>query len=308
MHFNFTDFHLSSEDNSAFIFMILLAIPFVLLFPIIVKFLRHLRIKKQIRSKIFISLYESPLKLSPAEIGYLYDTKISENELVGTFFDLEYREFISISNSGDIKIINNNEENLNKFEKYIFSLIKDGWIKSINKQFNPIIYPTFSAMVREKLILSGYMQRNLLSGFIKSVLKLTFSIYIGSIITFIIYWFASVFYYHAQNSAFSSYGILSFIILVFFTMFISLIYWQYYIIAGVVLTLIFIKINGTNWISTKQLKNVWNDIEGYKFYIQQAQLNRLQYDSKETKQASNEKDFAYAVALGMNISWKNRFK
>jgi len=251
-------------------------------------------------------MYESPSKLSPAEIGYLYDTKISKNELVGTLFNLEDRKIISISSSGKLKQINDSIR-LSEFEEYICSLVRRGTLTSINEKLDSTIYQTFSSMVRESLVSSEYMQDNLLSGFISSSLKIALRIYIVSVVTFIAYWFITAYYFHALDFALGEYGKISILVILMFII-ISATYFILYIIAGAILTLIFVKINGTIWIGTKKLKKIWNDIEGYKIYIRQAQLDRLKFENNEIKKASNEKDFAYAVALGMNINWKNRFK
>ena len=62
------------------------------------------------------------------------------------------------------------------------------------------------------------------------------------------------------------------------------------------------------WIGTKRLRRTWPDIEGYRMYIKQAQLNRLNFASEELRIKALERDFAYAVALRMKVDWKSRFK
>lgn len=80
-----------------------------------------------------------------------------------------------------------------------------------------------------------------------------------------------------------------------------------YVLTGIILAIMYVQIYGTHWIGTKKLRSAWPEVEGFKLYIKEAQLDRLLFTSSELKQASKERDYGYAVALGMDLHWQARF-
>jgi hypothetical protein len=81
----------------------------------------------------------------------------------------------------------------------------------------------------------------------------------------------------------------------------------FYLLIGIFLTVIYVRINGMYWIGTKDLRVIWSDIEGYRIYIKQVVLRTIRFENKELKTTSTERDFAYALVLEMSLDWKSRF-
>ena len=76
---------------------IFLAIPIGVATFIIGRTSRFAHRKRQLIQNVIIAEYEPPAHLSPAEIGYLFDSRFDNTEVVATLIDLEQRGLISIS-------------------------------------------------------------------------------------------------------------------------------------------------------------------------------------------------------------------
>jgi hypothetical protein len=96
-------------------------------------------IKKRISEKVDINVYnknkdyyrEIIEKYSPGEINYIYNFSLSNNTIVGILLDLELKKKIIINNY-NIEILNNDNNNLNYSEQYIFKLLSENKLKYIN--------------------------------------------------------------------------------------------------------------------------------------------------------------------------------
>lgn len=90
--------------------------------------------RKENMSKIDFSrdkeYYRTILKTySPAELSYIDDFKVNyKREIVATILSLELKGKVRIENDG-IRILNNNDENLRKTERFILKSIDNGKVK-----------------------------------------------------------------------------------------------------------------------------------------------------------------------------------
>jgi hypothetical protein len=58
---------------------------------------------------------------------------------------------------------------------------------------------------------------------------------------------------------------------------------------------------------TKKFKQIWPEIEGYRDYIRQVEVDELKFESEELKTSSKNKALPYAIALELNTEWQKRF-
>lgn len=156
----------SSDDGSIYIPLIAMALAMFIIFPLVQKIIFYFRLRRQLGSQTIIAMYESPRNLSPAEIGYMYDSKIDKTEIIGTLFDLEYRHIITIDRRGNLALSGNAPEGLKDYEILLTSLIKGGELKSIHGLIDPKLTHGFNQAVRSSLVSQGFMNKSLLAGYI----------------------------------------------------------------------------------------------------------------------------------------------
>ena len=70
----------------------------------------------------------------------------------------------------------------------------------------------------------------------------------------------------------------------------------------------YIKIAGESWLGSVKLKQVWPEIEGYRYYIEVVDADQLKFESENTKGLAKNKALPYAVALGINTNWLKTVK
>jgi hypothetical protein len=293
----------STDDGSIYILYVIMALPLLIIFPIVVRIISRLRTKGLSRSRTIIAVYQSPKNLTPAEIGYLYDASLGAHEVAATVFDLEYKDIVTIDKTGAISITALNTQNLQlkSHERFMLQCISRGTYTSILQDMNILDLQLFKqqvglGLVGKDLIRERFYQR-VFFGSLRMIRNVFF--FYSSLIIFGI---ASLLF--QSLITFGEFMLMVTVSLIGFTF----IFTPLYVALGIFLTFIYVKLDGMRWIGTKRLRRTWPDIEGYRMYIKQAQLNRLNFASEELRIKALERDFAYAVALRMRIDWKSRFK
>ncbi len=88
------------EGFSAIIaIFVILAIPIGLITLVVGGSSRFAHRKKQLINNVIIAEYEPPDNLSPAEVGYLFDSRLGKTELLATLLSLEQRSLVTINYS-----------------------------------------------------------------------------------------------------------------------------------------------------------------------------------------------------------------
>lgn len=292
----------STDDGSIYLLYMFIALPILVIFPLVVRAVSRLRLRRLSRSRTIVTMYESPAGLTPAEIGYIYDASLKAHELVATVFDLEYKNIIKIDEKGKVSLdtVNAQTQPLEAHEKFIIQLIVRGEYASVLQDLSIINAQLFKQAVSRSLVNKGLIQEHFYQRVFFGALKMirnVFFFYSSLIILSI----TSLLF--VSPISISEVLFMCVISLIAFT----LLFTPLYVTLGLVLTFIYVKLDGMRWIGTKRLRRTWPDIEGYRTYIKQAQLNRLNFASEELRMKALEKDFSYAVALRMKIDWKSRF-
>jgi hypothetical protein len=81
-----------------------------------------------LNQKTIIAEYEPPNGLIPAEIGFLYDTKLSQAEIFATIISLEQKGLAIINETNNQLVIGGTKPatpNLKQFEKYILNFLSN---------------------------------------------------------------------------------------------------------------------------------------------------------------------------------------
>lgn len=293
----------STDDGSIYLLFVFGALPILIVFPLVARAISRFRLRRLYHARTILAMYESPAGLTPAEIGYLYDAKLKTNELVATVFDLEYKNVIAIDETGELSRIAVAAEvgkALKAHENFVMNLIDRGEYRSLFQDLTLLHSQLFKNAVSQSLVTQGLMQPHLYQRLFTGAIKMTGFVFI--FFSSLVILFLAMMQY-AASSSLPEILFVATIALIAFTM----LFTPLYICLGVVLTYIYVQIDGMRWIGTGLLKRTWPDIEGYRMYIEQAQLNRLNFASEELRAKALEKDFSYAVALRMRLDWKSRF-
>lgn len=293
----------STDDGSIYLLYAFVAIPVLIIFPLVVRAVSRLRLKRLSRSSTIVTMYESPSGLTPAEIGYIYDASLKTHEFVATVFDLEYKNIIKINEQGQLSLdsVNTQSQPLEAHEKLIIRLIVSGDYKSVLQDLSIVNNQLFKQEVSRSLVNKGLIREHFYQRVFFGTLKMirnVFFFYSSLIIL------STVSLLFVSPLSVGEVLLMCVISLIAFT----LLYTPLYIALGVALTFIYVKLDGMRWIGTTRLRQTWPDIEGYRMYIKQAQLNRLNFASEELRIKALEKDFSYAVVLRLKVDWRTRFK
>jgi hypothetical protein len=268
-----------------------------------------------LQQQTVIAEYDSPAGLTPAEIGFLFDTKINITEIFATIVSLQQRGLVTIEDEDKLKVIEvkNAPNDIKPFDKYVLNALKNG--TKVNKKINigeaitmdkaftiesrndgdKIINKRFLKNVRwgSELILRQELQSQ---GYIKTTKEQVRSVGVRlGFIMVVIVWVLPLWAFHPKNFADAL------ALMAFFTFFAP-----FFLIVAIFLLLNYQKIAGEPWLGTPKLKEIWPDIEGYRQFIEQVEADRLKFESENTKGTVKNKTLPYAIALGFNTGWKKK--
>ncbi len=300
MFYNFADITINEKPLDV-LFFVIIVIP-ILLFTFLVSLFVNVYLRrKKLQKKVILTEYLAPPNLKPAELGYLYDTKVREIELYACIFDLENRQKlrIDVSNGKSLIVAVQNDNGLDLHEKYIID-------KFTGKEIDGFIpiesLVEFGRQLRQDLVNKGYMEGSYFIAIIKRSLKFILFTYLPSIILFSML----IFIGFMNNSNISV--IVSIIITIIVAVSASIIIFPGLLIVGILGCLISVRIIGNNWLRTKKLDEIWDKIEGYRIYLRKVELDRLVFNNENYKENSVNEIQPYAIALGYDTKWRERFK
>lgn len=289
---------ITTNNWVALFLLAIFTIPIFVIFPLALESMRRSRLRKMVRAQTIITQYDPPKDMTPAEIGYLYDVRLQTNEFVATIFDLEHRGIVSIDTAGKPTIKKAAPQGLKVYEQYIYRIIESGEIATLQYPMNFTHLYSFKSLVKGSLVEQGYLNKSFLKGLIISALKMTFLVSPLSMTVFIVGFVVIM-----------QMPILDIIFFVPIVLVMSTVFFlPLYMISGIILTAIYVARNGMYWVGTKQLRAIWSDIEGYRIFVKQVQLKKIRFEAEKSKSKAIERDFAYAIALSMDVDWRARFR
>jgi hypothetical protein len=248
---------------------ILLAIPIAIATLIAGRTSRFAHRKKQLIQNVIIAEYDPPDKLTPAELGYLFDSRVNSTEIAATLVSMEQLGLVTLSFSAldgmHVQTTSSGlPEGLKEHELYLLSNLKADTNLSL---FSLKIIHGFKAAIIKSLRTQGYIksQRETVNYYAQR----TVIAYL--LITIIIFlWLIS----GADRSLSTAIGAFIFVFVIGFPFFLGLA-----LIAG----MIYNNLVGQPGIWTDKLKSIWKDVEGYRDFIEQVELDELQFESEDLK-------------------------
>lgn len=246
---------------------------------------------KYLNSSVIKSEYKPPANLSPAEIGYLFDSKAGGKESIATLLDLEQRKIIKINKTDqgtyNIHLDNPTSEKLKPHEELIVNSISS--MKNISVGTGSIFFG-FNSAVRQSLKKEGLISPT--SHILKQFFAKVFLSYI--VICFLI--FIGIIFLFKGNILF----------ITIFSIMIFIIFIPVFLALAVIAAYINNIIAGHSGIWNKKAKQLWPEIEGYREYIRQVEIDEIQFESEQLKIKSKNRAMPYAVAFGFNTNWHKR--
>lgn len=242
-----------------------------------------------LQQTVIKAAYEPPAGFSAAEIGFLYDKKISIEETFASIIQLEQAGIVVLERKNGHLLLSHVDlavpiakQHLNELRKHIIPM----QASNITMLKLKSLAWRQTVSVRNGLIEAGYFQT-----FWQQVKQSL--VRIGIVHTLLLLLTLAIFRPNTLAAG-----------LVFFS--VTFILSPLYFLTSVLLVNKYTKIAGETWLGTPRLKQLWPEIEGYKLYIQLVEEDNLKFDTEHTKTVVKNKAHAYAIALGFNTGWRKQ--
>jgi hypothetical protein len=247
---------------------------------------------KRLAINSVITEFKPPKNISPAELGYLFDSHLKHPEIIATILDLKQRGLLTKGINKKLVRTESGtkaQESLKPHEVVVLNAI-DGK-KSIKKVAKKS-FKKFTPALKSSLVDAGLIEPRKATANYKA--RRTIKVYfVLSALVFL--WLIK-------------FGTMSFTQTVLFFIIISTFLFPALIGLAILIGRTYDNIVGQPSIWTDNLKNIWPKVEGFKNYVEKVELERIKYESETNETLSTNKTMPYAVALGMNTGWKKQFK
>ncbi|CAN5337258.1 hypothetical protein BH09PAT4_BH09PAT4_07370 [soil metagenome] len=274
----------------------------------------------QAREHTVIAQYDPPFGLSPAQLGLLYDMKCEDKEIRATLFVLQKRGVISIDSMEAVTVLDQNAfQNLEDYEKIairmfdkntagfdaarsmpITMLDNDGSAQTVT-----IPLPRarsryeFTEAVQKSLRAKGYHMKNYTFSFTLRVLAVAFLVSLWPMAS-------AAIPLDSNGITYPGWSIQSFGSATLFTMVIGIIAFPLYLLFGYLFMRLYVRIAGRAWLNTKQIRQLWPELEGYRLFLQQVELDNIQFESTQHGPVSSA--LPYAMVFNLDTKWQQRLK
>ncbi len=112
----------------------------------------------------------------------------------------------------------------------------------------------------------------------------------------------------ANDVAYDSWSNDAFSGAVFLTMLAGIFLLPAYIGFAALMVSIWAKLAGRYWINTRQARALWPELEGYKLYLEQVDLDNIQFESTDRGANPVTKTLPYAIIFGLDTRWQARLQ
>ncbi len=268
-----------------------LYLPFKLVMIVVAHASQKAERLRRLQQQTIVAEYDPPGGLTPAEIGFLFDSKLSLAEIFGTVAYLEQQGLILITEQPDGLLITAGKtvpSNLKKFERYVLDTINEQSGRPLTLKLMKKMRPLAEQVLKKQLQEQGYLLA------ITEQMKRSFDRLLIIVILLVLLFPVATFQVHTLE------GITLTGLFFFFA-------WPLYFIFAFRLYATYKKIAGEPWLGTPKLKEIWSDIEGYRHFIEVVEADNLKFDTETTKGIIKDKTLPYAIALGFNTGWRQKF-
>lgn len=264
------------------------------------------------KDALVVAQYDPPNNLSAAEIAYLYDRTFGEQELLASLFSLEQRgklrlEKVKSTDTANFTVASRSkgtEKDLSSFDQELILLIniieKKDWL-SIKRDSSIWengfeIYLERDLQAKGLILLPDDLHR-------QKVITLFVGVFLAFCGTFGSFWIAGESLGIGSQDQFEVLGgqIHTFVLLVLMAIETALLY-----AALRFATAMFCR--GSNTVQgTALLSKLWPEIEGYRQYVKQVELDNVVFENENSQQTAMQTVLPYAIALNLTTSWEARF-
>lgn len=319
------------EGTAAYVILLIIAAVLCLLFSLLIlpalllaaiARRRAERIRNE-RVTTIITQYEPPCGLSPAEVGLLYDMRCQRTEVMATLFDLEQRGIVKLIDSSTVEIINQAAyDSLAEYEKIAIRIAK-GETSALD---TPRTFPftltdatsgttyrfdlplpqrqslrAFSQAVQQSIIAKGIPMRNFMLAFLKRAIIVTLVIGLLPLLTVAMSGESNGVSYNAWSGQ-------AFVGAFTLTIAMGLLLGPAYLASSLFFTWLWTKIAGRYWINTRAARALWPELEGYRLYLKQVDLDNIQFESTDRSGTPVTKTLPYAMVFGLDTRWQARLE
>lgn len=267
---------------------------------------------KHQKDSLVVAQYAPPNDLSAAEIAYLYDRTFGEQELLASLFSLEQHgklrlEKVKSTDTANFKVVplsKGTEKDLSSFNQELILSIRamqhQDWL-SIKKDNNLWEngferYLERDLQAKDLILLPDDLHR-------QKIITLFIGVLLAFLATFGSFWVNGESLDIRSENQFEVLGgqIYTFVLLVLMAIETALLY-----AALRFATAMFCR--GSNTVQgTALLSKLWPEIEGYRQYVQQVELDNVVFDNENSQQSTIQTVLPYAIALNLTTRWENRF-
>ncbi|MEO6761474.1 MAG: hypothetical protein ABI220_03810 [Candidatus Saccharimonadales bacterium] len=257
---------------------------------------------RRARNGTVVSQYDPPLDLSPAEMGYMYDLECGQKELRATLFDLEWQKVITINNQKSVTVIN--QDFFSKLKDYEQTAIKlfstsspaPSVVSSVPSPIAsisaPVDFTEFEFQVAQSLRAKGYIMKS----------KRLHRWLLALVIAFVLGLWPMVLALASDGKAESMFSRISGG--VFDSLGLGVFLFPIYIGAGYLMAKLWMKVAGGQWLAGKNIRQAWYEIEGYRLFIKEVDLDNIQFDATNSPNQAPQRTLAYAIALNLKTKWQ----
>ena len=243
-----------------------------------------------------VAEYEPPFDLRPAEIAYLYDTTMGEEEVLATIFDLERRGYVMLTPVKEkddflIHLTDDHEHTkLHGVDSHVLAMIgsKGRRWRALQKDAERLLADgTFGRVIEQSLTAIGLLRAH----GTKSQQSL-FVIIVKSVVSAVAVGGACALIYTGAPLIIG--------VLVIQLAWMPFLYQDLIGYAR--------KSARTSGDVTPLLAKVWPQIEGFCEFVKVVELDRIKFTNQDTQGEYQHALLPYAIALNLPTHWQNRFK
>lgn len=290
-----------SLNGPAALFVIMVLIFILAMIPIVPGLIISALVRRRVEAILrqhagtVIVEYDPPHGLSPAEIGLLYDTTCDDKEIRATLFELARKHTIEMTSENSVTIID--QAALDQLPEYarIAVDIHTGKRSSQTKG-------AFTRAVRESLQTKGIAVRSYYRGFWLRVLLvmtiLLLLLWLGTAATGI----------DSNGTHYAAWTLEAIGIGALWALSIGFFAFPVLLLASFFGILIFVKIAGRAWINTRQVRAIWPELEGYRRFLVETDLSRIQFESEDRSHNPVTDTLPYAMVFNLETKWRDRLR
>jgi len=266
--------------------------------------------RRRIVSHIITAEYESPLKLNPVEISYLFNKKLKQRDFAALVVHMAQRGVIHFRRHEGAKMVYPGpkyEGKLRPYEKMILDTVEDFKplkASDLINNYETIFaqdaeYDSLTKCVRADLEKKGYIRKNSFLQYCWVLLRGTTAILAVTVwLSLIIFWLYTVFSEGASD--FGSIDDLLYSGAVFSAaMFIPV------LLAYAIVKQLQAKSIGRGWAVRSAVRRYWIHIVGFRQFILLSEKEKLKFQSQALLKASSVNTLPYAMTFGVVDNWRD---